>query len=190
MNSDDTQRADHFEHLFWSAASGRCGHSGLGLVECKRSICDCFDFEWLIQPNTSHQPGSTYMTSTPTTPATGDRSPGRYWLDVALDTQDPHSMTGAAVTGLLAILVDHEEREGRAEASTAAYDELDAEYRELEAEAGRRAQVIDDIIAAVKPSTSKLADKVRAIVDESIVAHAGTPATEPVPDPEEISPTG
>lgn len=122
------------------------------------------------------------MTTTPTSQSPA-QSPGRYWLDVALNTQDPHSMTGAAVTGLLAVLVDHEEAGGKAEASTAAYDELEVEVRQVEELASRRQQVIDDILAAVKPSTSKLADKVRAIAEEAFQAATDPgPPAEPAPD--------
>lgn len=46
--SDDSQRADHFEHLYGEAAAGRCGYSGMTFAECKGSdICDCFAFEFL-----------------------------------------------------------------------------------------------------------------------------------------------
>jgi hypothetical protein len=117
------------------------------------------------------------MTTTPTTPA--DPTPGRYWLDLANDTADPYSMIGAAVTGLLAVLVDHEEAEGKAAADTAAYDELEAELRQVEERASLRQQVIDDIVDAVKPSTSKLADKVRSIVDEAFRVPEVAPVVEP-----------
>lgn len=40
----DTQRADHYQHLYEQAAAGNCGYSGMAIAECKRNACDCSDF--------------------------------------------------------------------------------------------------------------------------------------------------
>jgi hypothetical protein len=47
QEGDDRQRADHYQHLYEQASEGRCGHSGKTLADCKRTICDCFEFPWV-----------------------------------------------------------------------------------------------------------------------------------------------
>lgn len=110
------------------------------------------------------------MTTTPAVP-----SPGRHWLDVANDTQDPYSMIGAAVTGLLAVLVDHEEAEGREAQESAELEESRQLAQFLEQQVDVRQAKIDEALAAMKKSTSKLADQLREILETP-----ASPASEPV----------
>lgn len=51
----DTQRADHYQHLYEQASEGKCGYSGLTIGACKASICDCFQFPW-VQPAPEEHP--------------------------------------------------------------------------------------------------------------------------------------
>lgn len=123
------------------------------------------------------------MTTTPGTPTADKpsttRSPGRYWLDLALETNDPHSMVGAAVTGLLAVLVERDEEQLEATAAADDYAELRREYDELEREADRRQKVIDDILEVCRKSRGQLAEKVRGVVDAAFpVQDPGAPEGE------------
>lgn len=83
---------------------------------------------------------------------------GRYWLRVANETDDPISMCGAALCGLLEILTERDEQEERA-------GDNEAELRELEQLHDAKQQMLEDTLAAVKKSTSKLADTVREILE-------------------------
>lgn len=44
---EQRQRAEHFQHMYEQASEGKCGFSGMTLADCKRSICDCFEFPWV-----------------------------------------------------------------------------------------------------------------------------------------------
>lgn len=109
-------------------------------------------------------------TSTPT--------PGRHWLDVANETTDPYSMIGAAVTGLLAVLVDHEEAEGNAAALDQAIEEGRQLALHLEQQVAVRQARIDEALAAMKKSTSKLSDQLREILESPATPEPVEPAVD------------
>lgn len=44
---EQRQRADHYQHLYEQASEGKCGFSGMPLADCKRAVCDCFEFGWI-----------------------------------------------------------------------------------------------------------------------------------------------
>lgn len=55
------------------------------------------------------------------------------------------------------------------------YDKLDQAYGELEGRADAKQALIDQVLEICKPSTSKLADRVRAVVNEADSPSSATP---------------
>lgn len=113
-------------------------------------------------------------TETPAVPETfAERHPGRYWLGVANDTTDPLSMIGAALCGILETITVFSEEAQANDAVDAAHDDVLRENQQLEQLHDAAQKKIDDTLAAVKKSTSKLADSVREILEPLTAPDSG-----------------
>jgi hypothetical protein len=115
------------------------------------------------------------MTTAPTT----QTSPGRRWLELAVETDNPHDMAGAALCGLLAVFTQRDEEDRAEEAAIDDHAALRREYHELEQLHDAKQAMIEETLAVVKKSTSKLADAVRAVLEPVVVPQPVDPPAEP-----------
>lgn len=112
----------------------------------------------------------------------------RHWLEAAYAATDPMAIVGAALCGLLGTVVESQNEEKHEAAvssgelvSAEVFETVEAERRELEQLHEAKQAMIDEALAAMKKSTSKLANELRSILEPPA---ASGPAETPA-DPEQ-----
>lgn len=96
---------------------------------------------------------------------------------------DPLTSIAASLQTLVSKVLEHEESEREADQLNQTLNQLDTEYAELQAK-------VDQVAELIKPSTSKLANAIREVLDPPAPSEpaATEPGTEPVEQPADDAP--
>ena len=97
---------------------------------------------------------------------------------------DPLESIAASLRAITEIVVRRDTQEAVEDETKQAFDQLDQEYAELNQEADRRQQVIDDILDVCAKSKGQLAEKVRAVVDAAFAVVGQGAPEDAAPAPE------